>query len=59
MTGIDTFTNSMHLNSEEAVEIADYWVELSEASVGDAKARAFLGIFEPWAKAVLNSVPKS
>ncbi|MGH8050387.1 MAG: hypothetical protein ACREPB_07000 [Arenimonas sp.] len=33
-----------------AGEIAELWATLVEAAKTDAKARAFLVIFEPWAK---------
>ena len=35
--------------------IADFWVKLADAAGTDAEARAFLIMFEPWAKARLGS----
>lgn len=42
------------LESLNASEIADQWAKLTEAAKTDPEARAFLAMFEPWAKAKLD-----
>lgn len=38
------------LENFTACEISELWVELKEVSRVDEEAKAFLNIFEPWAK---------
>ena len=49
-----TFPNQSALESLVAGEIADLWAKLTEAAKTDPEARAFLLMFDPWAKARLD-----
>lgn len=48
------FPNQSALESLNAGEIAELWAELGEVAKTDPEARAFLAMFEPWAKAKLG-----
>lgn len=43
------------LDGFSAHEIAELWVQLTDAASTDLEAKAFLAMFEPWAKAHLGS----
>ena len=48
------FPNQSALESLVAGEIAELWATLTEAAKTDPEARAFLSMFEPWAKKRLD-----
>ena len=48
------YPNESALESLVAGEIAELWAKLTEAAKTDPEARAFLAMFEPWAKARLD-----
>lgn len=54
MKSVPIYINDLDICS--AHELAELWVQLSEAALTDAEAQAFLVMFEPWARARLGSV---
>ena len=50
----DNYTNFSIIELLDAGQIAELWAKLTEAAKTDSEARAFLAMFEPWAKARLD-----